>query len=173
MLVSEKQLTAEQSRRVATLVREELARRRISRQHLADEVSRSPQLLLRHALGVEVSVLGSNSDRLSQGVARLEIDRDHDDPCLKSDVPLAHVHQGPFAKVLHPHQDEIGSVRLQQSVDFTWFGHQIRAEERSDARNPILVDELDSRPREGVLDYDLGFPCEHGFSDRDDHCALR
>jgi len=37
MLVSEKQLTAEQSRRVATLVREELARRRISRQHLADE----------------------------------------------------------------------------------------------------------------------------------------
>jgi transcriptional regulator with XRE-family HTH domain len=37
MLVSEKQLTAEQSRRVATLVREELARRRLSRQQLADE----------------------------------------------------------------------------------------------------------------------------------------
>ena len=37
MNVSEKQLTAEQSRLVATQVREELARRRISRQHLADK----------------------------------------------------------------------------------------------------------------------------------------
>ena len=36
MLVSEKQLTSEQSRMVATTVREEIARRRISRQQLAD-----------------------------------------------------------------------------------------------------------------------------------------
>src|SRR5258708_27791327 len=34
---SEKQLSHEQSRSVASLVREELARRRISRQHLADQ----------------------------------------------------------------------------------------------------------------------------------------
>src|SRR5215470_2773415 len=34
---SEKQLSDEQSRSVAALVREELARRRISRQHLADQ----------------------------------------------------------------------------------------------------------------------------------------
>jgi len=37
MLVSEKQLSAEQSRQVAALVREEIARRRISRQHLAEK----------------------------------------------------------------------------------------------------------------------------------------
>ncbi len=37
MVVSEKQLSDEQSRTVAALVREELARRRISRQQLADE----------------------------------------------------------------------------------------------------------------------------------------
>jgi len=37
MSVPEKQLSAEQSRLVATQVREELARRRISRQHLADK----------------------------------------------------------------------------------------------------------------------------------------
>src|SRR5436305_8734686 len=37
MNVSEKQLSAEQSRLVAALVREELARRRISRQHLAEQ----------------------------------------------------------------------------------------------------------------------------------------
>ena len=35
--LSEKQLSDEQSRSVAALVREELARRRISRQHLADQ----------------------------------------------------------------------------------------------------------------------------------------
>src|ERR1700730_16799650 len=34
---SEKQLSAEQSRLVAALIREQLARRRISRQHLADQ----------------------------------------------------------------------------------------------------------------------------------------
>src|ERR1700729_3973785 len=34
---SEKQLSAEQSRLVAVLIREQLARRRISRQHLADQ----------------------------------------------------------------------------------------------------------------------------------------
>src|SRR5215469_8747498 len=33
----ERQLTAEQSRAVAAIIREELARRRISRQHLADQ----------------------------------------------------------------------------------------------------------------------------------------
>ena len=35
--LSEKQLSDEQSRSVAALVREQLARRRISRQHLADQ----------------------------------------------------------------------------------------------------------------------------------------
>src|SRR5450631_1576434 len=35
--ISEKQLSAEQSRLVSALIREELARRRISRQHLADQ----------------------------------------------------------------------------------------------------------------------------------------
>src|SRR5437763_13896366 len=34
---TEKQLSAEQSRQVAAIVREELARRRISRQHLAEQ----------------------------------------------------------------------------------------------------------------------------------------
>ena len=37
MLVSEKQLTSEQSRMVAATVREEIARRRMSRQQLADQ----------------------------------------------------------------------------------------------------------------------------------------
>src|SRR5882757_1901178 len=36
-MVSDKQLSDEQSRSVVTLIREELARRRISRQHLADQ----------------------------------------------------------------------------------------------------------------------------------------
>ena len=36
-MASDKQLSDEQSRSVVTLIREELARRRISRQHLADQ----------------------------------------------------------------------------------------------------------------------------------------
>src|SRR5947207_12555960 len=41
MLASDKELSAEQSRLVATTIREELARRRISRQHLADQAKLS------------------------------------------------------------------------------------------------------------------------------------
>jgi transcriptional regulator with XRE-family HTH domain len=45
MNVSEKQLSVEQSRLVAALVREEIARRRISRQHLADKAKISVSTL--------------------------------------------------------------------------------------------------------------------------------
>lgn len=41
MLASDKELSAEQSRQVATTIREELARRRMSRQHLADQAKLS------------------------------------------------------------------------------------------------------------------------------------
>jgi transcriptional regulator with XRE-family HTH domain len=41
MLMSEKQLSAEQSRQVAATIREELARRRMSRQHLAEQAKLS------------------------------------------------------------------------------------------------------------------------------------
>src|SRR5215475_4714401 len=41
MLASDKELSAEQSRLVATTIREELARRRMSRQHLADQAKLS------------------------------------------------------------------------------------------------------------------------------------
>ena len=37
MLATDKQLSDEQSRQVASTIREELARRRISRQHLAEK----------------------------------------------------------------------------------------------------------------------------------------
>jgi transcriptional regulator with XRE-family HTH domain len=41
MQATDKQLSAEQSRQVATTIREELARRRISRQHLAEQAKLS------------------------------------------------------------------------------------------------------------------------------------
>src|SRR4051812_39823708 len=41
MLASDKELSAEQSRLVAATIREELARRRMSRQHLADQAKLS------------------------------------------------------------------------------------------------------------------------------------
>ncbi len=60
MLVSEKQLTSEQSRMVATTVREEIARRRMSRQQLADRAKISISTLEKALSGRRPFTLGDH-----------------------------------------------------------------------------------------------------------------
>jgi len=74
---SEKQLSAEQSRSVAALVREEIARRRISRQHLADQAKISISTLEKALAGRRPFTLATTI-RLEEalGVALRKADAD-------------------------------------------------------------------------------------------------
>jgi transcriptional regulator with XRE-family HTH domain len=67
MQADEKQLTDEQSRQVASMIREELARRRISRQHLADQAKLSISTLEK-ALGGRRPFTLATTVRLEQAL---------------------------------------------------------------------------------------------------------
>src|SRR5438128_4329094 len=67
MLATDKQLSDEQSRQVATIIREELARRRISRQHLAEQAKLSISTLEK-ALGGRRPFTLATTVRLEQAL---------------------------------------------------------------------------------------------------------
>src|SRR6266849_3403251 len=67
MLTPDKQLSAEQSRQVAATIREEIARRRISRQHLAEQAKLSISTLEK-ALGGRRPFTLATTVRLEQAL---------------------------------------------------------------------------------------------------------
>src|SRR5213082_897515 len=80
MLASDKELSAEQSRLVATTIREEIARRRISRQQLADQAKLSISTLEK-ALGGRRPFTLATTVRLEQALGislRKDTDKDAD-----------------------------------------------------------------------------------------------
>src|SRR3954470_16794724 len=78
MLTPDKQLSAEQSRQVAATIREEIARRRISRQHLAEQAKLSISTLEK-ALGGRRPFTLATTVRLEQALG-VPLRKAHDSP---------------------------------------------------------------------------------------------
>jgi transcriptional regulator with XRE-family HTH domain len=87
MLTPDKQLSAEQSRQVAATVREEIARRRISRQHLADQAKLSISTLEK-VLGGRRPFTIATTVRLEQALG-VSLRKGQDAPALPGNGDIA------------------------------------------------------------------------------------